>query len=73
MTKKEEKMVRVKVLRGFQNYEVGSIVEIDKSRFIQLEARRMVEACGKEKLTQPKANRSVGLEKSEKKAAKREG
>ena len=35
-------MVKVKVLRGFQNYEIGSIIELPKSRFKTLESRKMV-------------------------------
>ena len=68
MSKKEERTVKVKVLRAFQDFEAGQEVELDEHRLKHLEARRMVVALENPK---PAANRAVGLEDSDKKVSKR--
>lgn len=61
--------VKLKVLRAFQDNEVGGQVEIEKHRLRYLEARKMIEVLD---ASVPSKNRAVGLEKSEKKVGKRE-
>ncbi len=79
MARRVEEKVRVKILRCFQDYELGSIVDIPKSRFAALEHRKMVEIYAApqalEKVVveekEVESNRAVGLKKSEKKLSKR--
>ena len=68
MSKKELSTIKVKVLRAFQNHEVGEVVEIAEHRLAYLIARNMVATLEGAKAS---ANRAVGLEESEKKVSKR--
>ena len=59
--------MKVKVLRPFQDYEEGSILEIEKERSTILEQRKMVEKHEEKKFEKAEeANRSIGLKKSAK-------
>ena len=69
MSKKEIEYVKVKVLRGFQTHEVGSIIDLEKNRLHHLLARKMVALYEGVKVS---SNRSVGLDSSEKKVVKRD-
>lgn len=77
MSRREVEKVRVKVLRGFQDFEVGSIIDIPKGLYANLSHRKMVELYAAPKALeqveekQADANRSVGLKNSEKKPEKR--
>ena len=69
MGRKEQETIKVQVLRGFQNHEVGSVIDLELYRFKNLEARGMVTSYEEAKEL---ANRSIGLEKSEKKFHRRD-
>jgi len=79
MARREPELVRVKVLRCFQNHEEGSVVDISKGLYANLSYRKMVELYAAPKAVEvapveakePEANRSVGLAKSSKKVSKR--
>jgi hypothetical protein len=61
--------MKVKVLRAFQNHEVGSIIDLEGPQVIQFLSRKMVEEY---KEPAQEKNRAVGLENSApKKSAKR--
>jgi hypothetical protein len=68
MSKKEVSTIKVKVLRAFQDHEVGEVVEIAEHRLAYLIARNMVAPLEGAKAS---TNRAVGLEEGEKKVSKR--
>jgi hypothetical protein len=68
MSKKEVSTIKVKVLRAFQDHEVGEVVEIAEHRLAYLMDRNMIAPLEDAKAN---ANRAVGLEESEKKVSKR--